>query len=82
MTCYRKTRPIRYLAAAVVCFVLALTVMLLAGCGKTWTSSVTMQPLKVVNGQTVDEWIEDLEENPPRRDPLQFGYTAPWQWRG
>jgi len=76
-------RPIRYLLAAITCFVLALLLVLFAGCARQ-PDRVTVQPLEVVNGQTVDEWIEDLEQNPPRRDPLQpYGFkAAPSTWTG
>ena len=67
-------KPLCYLIVAMLFFALAFLVLMLMGCAKQPTR-VTVQPLEVVNGQTVDEWIEEIEQNPPRRDPLQpYGF--------
>ena len=80
----RQARPTRYLVIAGICFILTFLILLLVGCGQKRPTTVVVHDLEVVNGQTVDAWIEDLEQNPPRRDPLRnYGFkepAAPWTW--
>jgi hypothetical protein len=82
MTNSRQARPTRYLVIAGICFILTFLILLLVSCGQKRSTTVVLHDLEVVNGQTVDAWIEDLEENPPKRDPFQsYGFkesAAPW----
>jgi len=78
----RTIRPTRYLIAAGLVFAMALVLVLLAG-RVLAAGQVVVHDLEVVNGQSVDEWIEDLEQNPPSRDPLQsYGFKERAAWTG